>query len=345
MFGSRVHRCVLLIGLLSGLVMPDRSAAQSAGTRKDSLAQLKITVAEYETRIANADSSGDARESARQRIMLAPLCKRAEALKLYGEAALIADTADLFEDEELRARQGLVDLHRAAGNWRKAYEEAARVMVLTEEWTGLVAKRALDLERREGQAAWAQLDSTEHLRTVDRARSEAELKILRDREARWERSTWIGAGACVLMFAFLLLLLRRDRTAAKSEAQALRGELDSLRASMPPAPLGGTGPASITPVATKAAEPPVVVRDEVLLGMFRKRGPERLATLRDARARGDHEKVTRVVHTLKPQLTAIDAASFEALCAALTAKDAVNDQPRWNTLLDRLEAALGQLLQ
>ena len=84
----------------------------------------------------------------------------------------------------------------------------------------------------EAQAVLGQLDSVGNARAVERGRSESELKTMRDQEKRWERSTWIGGGACVLMFAFLLLLLRRDRTAAKAETQALRSELDSLRASV-----------------------------------------------------------------------------------------------------------------
>ena len=64
---------------------------------------------------------------------------------------------------------------------------------------------------------------------------------------------------------------------------------------------------SETPMAVDAvAEPEPIeadtsIMDATLLALFRKRAPERLVTLRDARARGDHEKVARVVHTLKPQ--------------------------------------------
>ena len=45
--------------------------------------QLKQAIEEHWSRIRTADSTGDAREAARQRIMLAPLVKAVEARKLY----------------------------------------------------------------------------------------------------------------------------------------------------------------------------------------------------------------------------------------------------------------------
>lgn len=84
--------------------------------------------------------------------------------------------------------------------------------------------------------------------------------------------------------------------------------------------------------------------DESLLALFRKRAPERLATLRDARARGDHEKVARVLHTLKPQLLALDEHGAGAVCLRLIAEGAQEDALRWQQDLDQLERSMEHLL-
>jgi HPt (histidine-containing phosphotransfer) domain-containing protein len=81
----------------------------------------------------------------------------------------------------------------------------------------------------------------------------------------------------------------------------------------------------------------------MLLALVRRRGAERLSTLRDARQRGDHDKVIRVVHSLKPQLVGLDAEYYTALCARLVAQGAPQNGS-WNADLDALERGMGQLL-
>jgi HPt (histidine-containing phosphotransfer) domain-containing protein len=78
----------------------------------------------------------------------------------------------------------------------------------------------------------------------------------------------------------------------------------------------------------------------MVLGLFQKRAPERLATLREARSAGDVDKVLRVLHTLKPQLVALDPDGVGALCAGLAASGTMPAQSD----LDRLESAIEQLV-
>ena len=82
----------------------------------------------------------------------------------------------------------------------------------------------------------------------------------------------------------------------------------------------------------------------MLLALVRKRSLERMNTLRDARARGDMDKVVRVVHSLKPQLVSIDADRFAGVCARLVATAASENSAQWNQDLDAFEAGLEQTL-
>lgn len=343
----------ILLGLLLGLLLiPFTTNAQSAQARMDSLRQMHEDIAAHAARIHYADSTGDAKEAARWRIMLAPMCKRTETLRLYEEAALIADTADLDGDEELRARKGLVALYKAAGNWRKALEEAERVMALDAQFNGREAMQLVHLERMNTSAMVGERDFAMNTLTVERAKFEAELSLAEERSQRW---MLIAASIGVLFLITLFVLLYRSGRSnqrIRAELAALRTEVTVLKEQRPAnqvrvAPLAVVAHAepvvstSVPPVAEPAPIAPV---DPVVLAMFRKMAPERLATLREARARGDHDKVVRVVRTLKPQLVAIDKAGFGELCAAISAEGAALDSARWNSDLDRFERALERSL-
>ena len=76
----------------------------------------------------------------------------------------------------------------------------------------------------------------------------------------------------------------------------------------------------------------------MLLSLFRKRIPERLQALKEARSRGDHEKVLRVITSIRPQLVHHDANRFSERCARLIAAgEAVLDEASRDDL-DRLIA-------
>lgn len=149
--------------------------------------------------------------------------------------------------------------------------------------------------------------------------------------------------AVVAVLVVVVLLLRTGRLVrkARSEMALLRAEVAASK--IVPANRVRS-PEQVIQRESKWEEPPVVAEttvpvDETVTAMFRKRIPERLSTLREARGRGDHEKVVRVVHTLKPQLVATDETLAE-LCAAITRPAAHAEELKWNTDLDRLEAAI-----
>ncbi len=339
----------ILLGLLFGLLLiPFTANAQSAQARMDSLRQVREDIAAHTARMHLADSIGDAKEAARWRIMLAPMCKRTEALRLYEEAALIADTADLDGDEELRARKGLVELYKAAGNWRKAFEEAERATALAVQFNGREAMQLVHLERMNTSAMVGERDFAMTTLTEERAKFEAELSLAEERSQRW---MLIAASIGVLFLITLFVLFYRYGRAnrrIRAELAALRTEVTVLKEQRPanqiriaqPPVVPQAEPVIATTIAAVAEPASIAPVDPVVLAMFRKMAPERLATLRDARARGDHDKVVRVVRTLKPQLVAIDEAGFGDLCAAIAAEGAALDSARWNSDLDRFEQAV-----
>jgi HPt (histidine-containing phosphotransfer) domain-containing protein len=311
--------------------------------------QLKQAIEEHRTHIRAADSTGDAREAARQRIMLAPLVKAVEARKLYEQAAAIADSAELVEDEELRARQGLMELHRAKGNWRAAYEEGAKIIELTAQWQQRQALLALDEEQALGQRAVAQRDSV--LADLAAVRNDAALQLeaLRQQQETWKWASIMVALIGALILATFVWSSGRSRKRIRADIEALRAEIAASRVQ----PLNRvrerpTPPSGLPPDAAPAVEAPRPITakepDRLVLEIFRTAAPERLSTLKQARAKGDTDKVVRVVHTLKPQLVALDPDRFGPLCASLTEPGASGDRMRWNADLDRLEQGLQQLL-
>ncbi len=335
--------------LLCSCFWLDVAVLQAQTSVADSLKQRDETIAEHRLRIHDADSTGDARNAARFRIMLAPLCKPTEAIKLYAEAAAIADSAKLQDDEELRARTGLAELHAARGDMREAYSEQVKVTELKGEWEARQAAVSLGLEKVRMAVELAERDSLQ-------ARADAALVVARQEIDRAKESTrrWIMATAATALLALVALLFMFNRAGqyhkrTMAELEVFRKEVDALKAAQrnrlrdePPQPL-------VAPMPKEGLAPPahdvqpqeaVVERDELLVGMFRKMAPERLRTLREARARDDHEKVVRVVHSLKPQLVNLDTAYFGELCRSLVASDARSDETQWNKDLDRFEQGM-----
>lgn len=311
--------------------------------------QMKEAIDEHRSHIRIADSTGDARGSARYRIMLAPMVKAAEAKKLYEAAAAIADSAGLVEDEELRARQGLVDLYRTKGNWRSAYMEAAKIIELTAQWQQRQALRALEEEEAMGRRAIAQRDSV--LTDLAAVRSDAALQLeaMRDQQEAWKWALIVAILIGSLLLVAVLWSNRRSQKRMRVDIETLRTEVAARRGQ--PQNRVRERPAPSAEDASRAAplvEPPELKiakePDRMVLDIFRSVAPERLRTLQHARANGDTDKVVRVVHTLKPQLAAIDAGWFGPICASITAPQAADDRVRWSSDLDRLEQAMQQLL-
>lgn len=62
-------------------------------------------------------------------------------------------------------------------------------------------------------------------------------------------------------------------------------------------------------------------QDDELQAMFKRRMPERITALKEARDRGDAEKVARVIHSIRPQLVHHDPVRFTDPCARLLAAE------------------------
>ena len=80
----------------------------------------------------------------------------------------------------------------------------------------------------------------------------------------------------------------------------------------------------------------------MVAALFRQQAPLRLAALRSAHAAADNEKVLRVLHSLRPQLDALDPTGLGALCQRL--RSTRHDDAAWDPGLDELERGINTLL-
>lgn len=102
--------------------------------------------------------------------------------------------------------------------------------------------------------------------------------------------------------------------------------------------------ARLTGDRPRAVPDPPDREGDPLTALFRRMVPERLKALKEARARGDREKMQRVVHSLRPQLVHHDAPRFEALCGRILAFDAAHPPAEWDAAFDAFILALEQAL-
>jgi hypothetical protein len=309
---------------------------------------LKKVIADHRSSIHVADSMGDDEDAMFIRLQLATLVKPKEAITLLQEAVAAATSGD--PGTEIMVRTQLAEQYELIGNHRLAYAEAMAVVALSNEELSVQREMAGSMASEQRVNAAAERDSLQKVWNQELANVEAHRSAAEERSQRW---MWIAIGVGVFfLFSLVVVLYRSGRSSERirAELDALRTEITALKEQRPtnqvrvplppvvPVPEPVVAPAP-TPHPTRAAE-----LDPVVLAMFRKMGPERLATLRDARARGDHDKVVRVVHTLKPHLVALDPDRFGPLCASLTEPSASGDRMRWNADLDRLEQGLLELL-
>ncbi len=325
------------------------AVAQSAAARRDSLAALRVSIAEAEQRIHLADSAGDARTAARERIMLAPLCKRQQAIALLTEAAHIADTAKLFEGEEMHARQDLVELYRFMGNWKMAFAEAERLIVLQDASCEMKAKELVDLERGECRRALAQRDSTEEVLAQEHASTSAALTKAKRRGDHWFMMALGFTGIMILALVFVLWRNTKHQQRTLAEINMLREEITVLKVPSgnryrEAAPAIVDPPTALHPAVAPIPVPSTVI-DEKALAFFGRMAPERLSALHNARSLGDQEKIMRVVHTLKPHLMALDPDGLGALCERIKGMDAMLDPAELNAALDELVSGVEALLK
>lgn len=316
-----------LIALL--LLASGSGSAQSARQRRDS---LKAVIATQRLSIARADSMRDTSSAVLARIALSALVNPKEGRHFLEQAALLAEEADDLP-LAIKAREGLAALYSASGAHRSAHEELARVARLTglrSRADSLVLAAAYENVIAAQQSAHAA--ETKRLRSeLQGANEEAEAN--RTIADRWLlAASGIGIAWALTIVGLFVALSRhrkaRDRLA--NEVYSLRSRVAELaraiegmvtRTERQAAQAAPPAAVMAPPVTAGAAPASAAVHDPMVLALFRRQAPERISTLQGARAAGDHEKVLRVLHSLRPQLDALDPGGLGALCADLRAME------------------------
>jgi hypothetical protein len=215
------------------------------------------------------------------------------------------------------------------------------------EWQARQSEVTMALEKIRIAAQLAERDSLQARSDAALISAEEEISRARESTRRWIMATAVTALLALGALIFMFYRAGQYHKRTLAELDGFRQEVEALKATQrnrlrdePPTAVAAT-PAAPPPVVHQTPPPVLEVeRDELLVGMFRKMAPERLRTLREARSRGDHEKVVRVVHSLKPQLINLDAQYFSELCRGLVTTDAHVDEAQWNRDLDHFERGL-----
>ena len=326
------------------------SLAFFRASAQDSTLSVQDRSAILLARIASADSSQDALTSVGSRLDLAPLVRPSQAVQLHLQAIALIDTAHLSPAIALRAHRGLAELFTGMSEMTKANREWVQVVGLTEEVLKREAIYAVETAETGRALSVTRADSLIHVMAADRARA---LVVQDKMTADFQQRTYLAIVAIVAGLIALLvsvLLFTQHNKRLRAELKELQQEVTWLRLvskkPIEPQPVAvpevGTAPVIAPPVVPAPSF--AAGEDAVLLALVRKRSQERINTLRDARARGDMDKVVRVVHSLKPQLVSIDADRFTGVCARLVATAASENSAQWNQDLDVFEAGLEQTL-
>ncbi|HRD52150.1 MAG TPA: Hpt domain-containing protein [Flavobacteriales bacterium] len=327
------------------------AVGQSTSAQRDSLREL---VSAMKLALAQVDSSGPLEKAVESRIQLAALVKDKEAIPLLDAAAALSDS---LNDARLEGtvRVALSKRLSAMGNYKRANAELLLALELGE---------AVTAANNERQAKEAADQLARHLIERDSliAAREGALSLARRQAglAQKEIATreWMlvatAALAVAIIFALVILLRRAQRKAIgklRAEVEGFRARIGEMTVTMEalkrkldrPAVVAPSLPTAPTPAQPTIAGPDAATHDPMVLALFLKQAPERLATFKDARLRGDIEKAVRVVHTLKPSLVSLDAARFTVLCARLVAPG-YTGSTAWNSDADTFTAAIEALL-
>lgn len=320
--------------LIAGLILLFRSATgQSNHDQKQLMARVRA-----------ADSSHLATDRIASRLELATIERPAKALVVLKEAALIADSARLLP-LALDARTRLRDLYASGKDWKHAYEQALLVHGLSERRDAASAADALEAAFAEIKRATGRADSLDTVLSRERVAAAAAIEAAGHETRMWGIATLAAVGFGVVALLVLWLNGRGRQRRLADELKALRGQVEELEKprnrTREEAPSIEPVQAEVVPPNTTEAHATVI--DVEVLEHVRRRAPERLATFRDARARGDLEKAVRVVHTLKPLLVGLDEQRFGQLCARLVVPGGTAS-PSWQADADALERALDDVI-
>lgn len=335
--GFRIIRILVLMFVLYSVGLPFANA-QIGRSQKDSLKQV---VKELRLDLFEADSAHDLAKGSTLRVELSRLLKPPESIKLLRQAA---DTIQLIgpPDQEIAIRTELAEQFSKTGKATLAYSEMQRIRDLLLARELEKGKLVDDQNANSRSRSTAIRDSLQLLLEEERSAT-AEYMIIAESESRKWQLIALATGLFWLVTT-TLLFYRSGRSQRRSqlaiaELQAKVKALEERPDNVLRSPNEGATVAS----AKELSDPPkaaVDVVDPILVGMFRKQAPERITTLQAAREHGDIEKVVRVVHSLKPQLVAIDPERFGPLCATLTSPGSRLDEARWNASLDEFQLAV-----
>lgn len=332
-----------------GLLLLGAALAQSHDAARALPRQTRTALL---TEIAKIDSAGDEAGSIKARIQAAAQLKGMEAIKLLGEAAAIADSArDLWLEAEARSK--LLDRYRAAGDSKRALVQALRIIELERQGQAQSGERAAAETAALISAHWMERDSLiaahEQALAAERTALGSANKGIAVRDALLGS---LGALAAVSIAILLIVLKRGQRKAVgklRQELAGLHARISEMSAAMEDLqrklerPVTAAPPPSPASPPLPMAQPGAAVPDPLVLALFKRQAPERIATLQAARAAGDHEKALRVLHSLRPQLDALDPDGLGVLCADLRAMPPANAGR--DASLDRLIAGMNELLR
>jgi hypothetical protein len=264
------------------------------------------------------------------------------AIRLLQQALIISDSIqDLARERDVLIALGVA--YERASKAENALQSTRAAHFLSDSLISMAHAQALGELRGQQEAERLQWEGK-------KAAQEEEMQVLRDelehlRHRQQQTYGVAGALVVVLLIVMGLVLFRVGRMKRTLAAQAASGTVE--RQEPRRNKLRPTGSATVPVQETPATEPDLSIDadDAVLLSLFRKRMPERLQALKEARSRGDHEKVLRVITSVRPQLVHHDAERFTERCARLIAAGpTVLEEGSRNDLdglIDDLERALG----
>jgi len=203
------------------------------------------------------------------------------------------------------------------------------------ERSSLHTTQRFEVQRRELQELQAQ-----HAEEINKAREELQRAMERVRMVNITAAVVIA----ILLITLTLSLIRLRRLQRKPKEPATFAPTTELPILVEPKK-NTLRPGNVAPAPE--SDTPVVQGDpeaDMLRALFRKRMPERLQALKEARGRGDHEKVGRVLASMRPQLAQHDGPLFTERCSRLLeAREGVLSAEHASDL-DRLIADVEQAL-
>ncbi|HQV53618.1 MAG: hypothetical protein IPI00_12875 [Flavobacteriales bacterium] len=321
------------IGSILALVFVFGCIPAFAQNTKATADSLKRVISGSRAAILQADSAQNTEQAMALRIELARIVPSADAIKLLEKAASTASNLTL-DEQELEIRTTLVEQYRRSGRTLDALNEMIRIRSLME---ALSKGGAEDVEREQ------LVVRTEHRSTVDslnaiaiaeRTVAERIIAQVEERAIRWQ---WVAISLGVMwVLTSLFLFYRSGKAQERSKAgiAELRTEIATLKSISTVVSREEPKRERAAPVEQKIETVPAEQLDAVLVAMFRKMAPERIAALDEAMVRQDHEKVMRVVQSMRPQMMGMDPERSAPLYAKLKSTDAKVDPENWTALLN-----------